>query len=123
MAREVSLLTQSQKDAEPRATIHTSLEALTGKAKLTNREAVDELRARLSDHGNGGLLGHVMKHVADHLSAAANSGVVHMDDPAEMTASIKLFGLDHCTGCPGDNGSGAGCCWYTYNGTGSCEDC
>lgn len=112
-----------EKAGDPLVSLNVSFGNRFSKHKPTNREFVELLRKEAATHPKS-FLATMMTHFSDHIEAAAESGVMSLDAPAETSPNTTYYGQGSCTGCPGDDGSGANCCLCEYNGQYvGCEDC
>ena len=90
---------------------------------LSYREFVQKLRSQAKLHSKS-FLSTMMDHFADHIESAAEDGIISLDHPADTNPNTTYYGQGSCTGCPGDDGSGAQCCLCVYNGQNvGCEFC
>lgn len=90
---------------------------------LSNREFVQRLRDEAAKHSKS-FLDKMMNHFADHIEAAISTGTINPDHEADLNPNTTYYGQGSCTGCPGDDGSGADCCLCSYNGQNvGCENC
>lgn len=112
-----------KKAGPPLVSLKVSFGPKFSEQKLSNREFIDRLRAESKLHPKS-FLSTMMSHFSDHLEAAAEAGLVSLDDTADTDPNTTYYGQGSCTGCPGDNGSGDNCCLCEYNGQYvGCESC
>jgi hypothetical protein len=123
----MDMKTGSGEDVKKAGDILVSMQVSFGPAfareELTNRAFVEKLRTEGNKHMKG-FVGTMMNHFADHIEAAARTGSLSLDDKADTDPNTTYYGQGSCTGCPGDDGSGANCCLCEYNGQHvGCEAC
>ena len=91
--------------------------------KLTNRQFISRLRDEAGKHKKG-FLSAMMGHFADHIEAAIAAGALAAEEEADREPNTQYYGQGSCTGCPGDDGTGADCCLCSYNDVNTgCENC
>lgn len=90
---------------------------------LTNKAFIHRLRTEGAKHSKS-FLGQMMNHFADHVNAAIAHHAIMETHQADTNPNTTYYGQGSCTGCPGDDGSGADCCLCSYNGQNTgCENC